>query len=90
MLGVLTVLDISVQPIFMMKVTAVFFGKKTIKYGNKFQENLDSAQVSLFGESSEDNLLEPSIPVVEPWNSLKMLNKRKRSGGFLYFRSPLR
>ena len=30
-----------------------------MRYGQKFQETLDSAQVSLFGDSSEDVLLEP-------------------------------
>jgi DNA polymerase-3 subunit alpha len=65
------------------------FLEKVLKYGHKYQENLDSAQVSLFGESSEENLLEPNIPVVEPWNSLELLNKEKEVVGFYISGHPL-
>ena len=65
------------------------FLEKILRYGHKYQENLDSAQVSLFGESSEENLLEPSIPVVEPWNSLELLNKEKEVVGFYISGHPL-
>ena len=43
----------------------------------------------MFGESSEENLLEPSIPLVEPWNSLELLNKEKDVVGFYISGHPL-
>ena len=45
-------------------------------------KGLDSAQVSLFAKTSDENLLEPSIPLVDPWNSLELLNKEKDVVGF--------
>ena len=43
----------------------LIFIEKVLKFGHKYQENLKSAQVSLFGESSDDNILEPQIPQVK-------------------------
>ena len=65
------------------------FLEKIMKFGQKHQEVLDSAQVSLFGESSEEVLLEPKIPYVEPWNTLEMLNKEKEVVGFYISGHPL-
>jgi DNA polymerase-3 subunit alpha len=45
----------------MMKETELPFMKKAIKYGAKFQENENSAQVSLFGESSDVQIEEPVV-----------------------------
>ncbi len=38
------------------------FIEKAIRYGSKYQENLNSAQVSLFGEASDIQFPEPDIP----------------------------
>ena len=70
-------------------VMEVFFLKKILRYGHKYQEVLDSAQVSLFAKTSDENLLEPSIPLVDPWNSLKLLNKEKEVVGFYISGHPL-
>ena len=59
-----------------------------MRYGQKYQETLDSAQVSLFGDSSED-VLEPSIPHGEPWNTLELLNKEKEVVGVYISGHPL-
>lgn len=69
--------------------TGSIFLERVMKYGHKFQENLDSAQVSLFGESSEEVLLEPKVPDVEPWSTLEMLNKEKEVVGFYISGHPL-
>tara|TARA_Y100000991_G_scaffold215560_1_gene206528 strand:- start:74 stop:4432 length:4359 start_codon:yes stop_codon:yes gene_type:complete len=67
----------------------VIFLEKVLRFGHKYQENLDSAQVSLFGESLDDNILEPNIPQVDAWNSLDMLNKEKEVVGFYISGHPL-
>ena len=67
----------------------VIFLEKVLKFGHKYQENLESAQVSLFGESSDENIHEPHIPNVEPWNSLDMLNKEREVVGFYISGHPL-
>ncbi|MDX5583657.1 MAG: DNA polymerase III subunit alpha, partial [Aureibaculum sp.] len=43
------------------------FIEKAIRFGSKFQENANSAQVSLFGETSEIQFEEPKIPECDPW-----------------------
>ena len=49
----------------------VTFLEKTIKYANRYQENKNSAQVSLFGESSDVQIEEPEIPPCETWGTWK-------------------
>jgi DNA polymerase-3 subunit alpha len=49
---------------------------KAIRYGAKFQENENSSQVSLFGESSDVQIAEPVIPPVRTGALWK--NQRKR------------
>ena len=52
-------------------------------------KKFDSMQVSLFGDSSEESILEPIIPVVESWSSLEILNKEKEVVGFYISGHPL-
>ena len=58
--------------------------------GRLTQENENSSQVSLFGESSEVQIDEPRLPLCEEWGTIEKLGKEKRSGRGLYFRPPLR
>ena len=55
----------------------VTFIERAIRYGNKFQENKNSAQVSLFGEASEVQFPEPEIPEAEKWGMMEELSKEK-------------
>ena len=63
----------------------ITFLEKTIKFANKFQENKNSAQVSLFGESSEVQFPEPELPACEQWGSNGKIGTGKRSSRDLYF-----
>ncbi|MBC8464135.1 MAG: DNA polymerase III subunit alpha, partial [Bacteroidetes bacterium] len=65
------------------------FLEKAMKFGAKHQHNLNSAQVSLFGDSEEEALLEPPMPICEPWGTLHMLNKEKEVVGFYISGHPL-
>ena len=65
------------------------FIEKAIRYGNKFQESQNSAQVSLFGEESEIQLDEPQIPKCEPWNVMEELSKEKEMIGIYISGHPL-
>ena len=65
------------------------FLEKAMKFGANHQQNENSAQVSLFGESADITLLEPPIPVCEPWNTLHMLNREKEVVGFYISGHPL-
>jgi len=67
----------------------VTFLEKTIKYANKFQENKNSAQVSLFGEASEVQFPEPELPACESWGTMEKLAREKEVVGIYISGHPL-
>ena len=66
------------------------FIEKAIRYGSKYQENLNSAQVSLFGEASDIQFPEPDIPDCEAWGNMEELAKEKGSCRNIYLCSSIR
>lgn len=62
---------------------------KAIRFGNKYQENKNSAQVSLFGETSNVQFEEPIIPICAPWNIMEKLSKEKQAIGIYISGHPL-
>jgi DNA polymerase-3 subunit alpha len=74
---------------FELDEKGISFIEKAIRYGNKFQESKNSAQVSLFGEESEIQLDEPVIPECEPWNVMEELSKEKEMIGIYISGHPL-
>ena len=74
---------------FALDERGVTFIEKAIRYGNKFQESKNSAQVSLFGEASEVQFEEPEIPPCEPWNVMEKLSKEKEMIGIYISGHPL-
>ncbi|WP_224483998.1 DNA polymerase III subunit alpha [Robertkochia aurantiaca] len=67
----------------------ISFLEKAIKYGAKFQENANSAQVSLFGEASEVQIPEPVVPPCEEWGTMEKLRKEKEVVGIYISGHPL-
>jgi len=67
----------------------ITFYEKAIKYGAKFQENENSSQVSLFGESSDVQIEEPVIPPCEDWSTMEKLAKEKEVVGIYISGHPL-
>ncbi len=65
------------------------FIERAIRFGNKFQENANSAQVSLFGETSEVQFEEPKIPECEQWGVMEKLAKEKEVIGMYISGHPL-
>ncbi len=65
------------------------FLEKAIKYGAKFQENQNSAQVSLFGDTSEVQIPEPVVPPCEPWGAMEHLRREKEVVGIYISGHPL-
>ncbi|HIE45056.1 MAG TPA: hypothetical protein EYP87_02530 [Flavobacteriaceae bacterium] len=63
--------------------------EKAIRFGNKFQENKNSAQISMFGEASEVQFDEPIIPFCEEWNVMEKLSKEKEAIGMYISGHPL-
>ena len=67
----------------------VTFIERAIRYGNKYQENKNSAQVSLFGEASEIQFPEPEIPQAEKWSVMEELSREKELVGIYISGHPL-
>jgi DNA polymerase-3 subunit alpha len=67
----------------------ITFLEKAIRYGSKFQENENSSQVSLFGESSDVQIPEPVVPPCEDWSTMEKLAKEKEVVGIYISGHPL-
>jgi DNA polymerase-3 subunit alpha len=77
------------RSVYFHKENEITFLEKGVKYGAKHQQNLNSAQVSLFGEGADVVLLEPQVPFCEPWPMLTQLNREKEVVGFYISGHPL-
>ena len=67
----------------------IVFFEKAMRYGSKYQENENSSQVSLFGESSEVEIPEPVVPACEDWSTMEKLAKEKEVVGIYISGHPL-
>ncbi|MDT0649235.1 DNA polymerase III subunit alpha [Autumnicola edwardsiae] len=65
------------------------FLEKVIKFAAKFQENENSSQVSLFGEASDVQIPEPTVPPCEPWGTMEKLRREKEVVGIYISGHPL-
>ncbi len=69
--------------------SGITFLEKVIKYGNKYQENLNSSQVSMFDNVEGEEIEEPLIPPCEEWSTLEKLNQEKEVVGIFISGHPL-
>jgi DNA polymerase III subunit alpha len=60
-----------------------------MRYGGNLQSEVDSAQVSLFGDDVAVEMPEPIPPKVDQWNALYALNKEKEVVGIYISGHPL-
>ncbi|WP_340075757.1 DNA polymerase III subunit alpha [Leptobacterium sp. I13] len=67
----------------------ISFLEKAIRYGAKYQENENSAQVSLFGDASEVQIPEPQVPPCEEWGTMEKLRREKEVVGIYISGHPL-
>jgi DNA polymerase-3 subunit alpha len=67
----------------------ITFLEKVIKYGSKYQENLNSSQVSMFDNVEGEEIEEPVIPPCEEWSTLEKLNQEKEVVGIFISGHPL-
>jgi DNA polymerase III subunit alpha len=65
------------------------FYEKAIRFAAKFQENENSSQVSLFGETSEVVISEPIIPTCEDWTTMEKLAREREVVGIYISGHPL-
>ncbi len=67
----------------------VCFYEKVLRYAARYQESMNSAQVSLFGGASDVQIPEPEVPPCEPWGSMKKLKQEKEVVGIYISGHPL-
>ena len=67
----------------------IIFLEKVIRFGAKFQENLNSSQTSLFGDQSEEVYQELVIPAAPEWQNLEQLKREKEVVGIYLSGHPL-
>lgn len=67
----------------------ITFLEKAMRFGAKFQENENSAQVSLFGEASDVQIAEPQVPPCDEWSTMEKLAKEKEVVGIYISGHPL-
>lgn len=65
------------------------FLEKVRRYGQGFQDQENSAQVSLFGEDSGVDIPEPELPEVPEWNTMELLKREKDVNGIYLSAHPL-
>lgn len=74
---------------FHIEGEGITFLEKAMRYGSKFQENENSSQVSLFGESSDVQIAEPIVPPCDEWSTMEKLAKEKEVVGIYISGHPL-
>ncbi|MFY9241923.1 MAG: DNA polymerase III subunit alpha [Polaribacter sp.] len=74
---------------FAVDEKGITFLERAMKFGSKYQENENSAQVSLFGEASKIQFPEPEIPNCETWGTMELLSQEKEVIGIYISAHPL-
>jgi DNA polymerase-3 subunit alpha len=65
------------------------FVETLIRYGNKFQQDKNSAQNSLFGGMDSVMISKPDVPKATPWSNIERLNKERELVGIYLSSHPL-
>ncbi len=74
---------------FHMEGEGITFLEKVMRYGARYQENENSAQVSLFGDASEVQIPEPVVPPCTEWGTMEKLRREKEVVGIYISGHPL-
>ncbi len=77
------------RPSYFVEENGSNFINKILKYGNNHQDGENSSQVSLFGDSVETDMPEPTVPNAEAWGTLEKLKREKEVVGFFISGHPL-
>ncbi len=74
---------------FFLDGDGIIFLEKAIKYGSKFQANLNSAQINMFGEETNQQISKVDLPECDFWTNLEKLKKEKEVVGIYISGHPL-
>lgn len=75
--------------LFHEEVEGKNFLEKVRRYGQGFQDQKNSAQVSLFGGDTGVAIPEPELPEVPVWNAMELLKREKEVNGIFLSAHPL-
>jgi len=81
--------DVCRAQYFNPDVDGVLFLEKAMRFGAKYQENLNSSQTSLFSDSTNETYQDLTIPKCESWSNLIRLKKEKEVVGIYISSHPL-
>jgi DNA polymerase-3 subunit alpha len=87
--GAMDSLKISRSAYFAEDLKGVSFIEMVIRYGQSKRESKNSSQASLFGDSSDGNIVQPAIPKVPEWDMIAQLSKEKEVVGMFISGHPL-
>jgi len=62
---------------------------RIIRFGTLYKQQKESSASSLFGESFDEQLVEPDIPHVNPWDDMELLSREKEVIGIYLSGHPL-
>ncbi len=65
------------------------FIENLVRYGNKYQNDQNSSQISLFGDSQMIEITKPPIPTTNDWLKLEKLKKEKEIIGIYLSAHPM-
>ncbi len=63
--------------------------ENAIKFGNAYKSAIESSQASLFGEIQEDDIPEPTLPMVPEWPRIELLSREEEVNGLYLSSHPL-
>jgi len=81
--------DIDRHQFFFEDDKGIAFIENLIRYGNKYQNDQNNTQQSLFGDTQDLAITKPQIPVGEEWNFMTRLKKEKDVIGIYLSAHPL-
>ena len=67
----------------------ITFLEKALRFGAKYQENLNSSQTSLFSDATNETYQDLTVPPCESWSNLIRLKKEKEVVGIYISSHPL-
>lgn len=65
------------------------FIEQLLRFGNKFNEDKSSAQISLFANDAKSVIVKPPVPYRRDWSNVEKLNKEKEVIGIYLSAHPL-
>jgi DNA polymerase-3 subunit alpha len=77
------------QYFYQEKPEDINFLEKVVRHASQYQNGLNSAQHSLFGDSEEMEVSDPPMPIVPAWSRVEQLKKEKEVAGFYLSGHPL-